>query len=146
MAHAAGGPLQAAVDLSDKTVDAWAGEITNKWRTLIAQQQKASAIAGQVADSLQSPRGKADPRGVAKEGNLAPSATLGRSACFLLVCAQTRKDYAFWHQFNEKPSVIPGCPGLLVISLYLIHSALVLMTYFHAMQESLSHKRSACLS
>ena len=20
-----------------------------------------------------------------------------------------RKDYAFWHQFNEKPSMIPGC-------------------------------------
>ncbi|DBB10243.1 TPA: hypothetical protein ACH3X3_001808 [Trebouxia sp. C0006] len=73
-----GGALQAAVDISDKTVDAWAGEITNKWRTLIAQQQKASAIASQGADSLQSPRGKADPRGVAKEGNLAPSATLGR--------------------------------------------------------------------
>ena len=23
-----------------------------------------------------------------------------------------RKDYAFWRQFNEKPSVIPGCPGI----------------------------------
>jgi len=22
-----------------------------------------------------------------------------------------RKDYAFWRQFNEKPSVIPGCPA-----------------------------------
>ena len=22
-----------------------------------------------------------------------------------------RKDYAFRHQFNEKPSIIPGCPG-----------------------------------
>jgi len=22
-----------------------------------------------------------------------------------------RKDYAFWRQFNEKPSIIPGCPG-----------------------------------
>ena len=22
-----------------------------------------------------------------------------------------RKDYAFRHQFNEKPSMIPGCPG-----------------------------------
>ena len=21
-----------------------------------------------------------------------------------------RKEYAFWRQFNEKPSVIPGCP------------------------------------
>ncbi len=23
-----------------------------------------------------------------------------------------KKDYAFWRQFNEKPSSIPGCPGL----------------------------------
>ena len=22
-----------------------------------------------------------------------------------------RKDYAIWRQFNEKPSIIPGCPG-----------------------------------
>jgi len=22
-----------------------------------------------------------------------------------------RKDYAFWRQYNEKPSIIPGCPG-----------------------------------
>jgi len=22
-----------------------------------------------------------------------------------------RKDYTFWRQFNEKPSIIPGCPG-----------------------------------
>ena len=25
--------------------------------------------------------------------------------------AKKRKDYTFWHQFNDKPSVIPGCPG-----------------------------------
>ncbi len=24
-----------------------------------------------------------------------------------------RKDYTFQHQFNEKPSIVPGCPGLL---------------------------------
>ncbi len=24
---------------------------------------------------------------------------------------KTRKDYAFRRQFNEKPSIIPGCPG-----------------------------------
>lgn len=88
MAHATGGALQAAVGLSDITADAWAGEITNKWRTLIAQQQKASGVAGQGSDSLQSPRGKTDPRGVAMEGTLAPSATVGRSACFLLACAR----------------------------------------------------------
>ena len=23
-----------------------------------------------------------------------------------------RKDYAFRRQFNEKPSIIPGCPGV----------------------------------
>ena len=23
-----------------------------------------------------------------------------------------RKDYAFWRQFNEKPSITPGCPGI----------------------------------
>ena len=22
-----------------------------------------------------------------------------------------KKNYAFWHQYNEKPSIIPGCPG-----------------------------------
>lgn len=89
MAHVPGGALcgQAVVGLSDKTVDAWAGEITNKWRTLIAQQQKASGAARQGTDPLQSPRGKADPRGVGEEGTLAPSATVGRSACFLLACA-----------------------------------------------------------
>ncbi len=27
-----------------------------------------------------------------------------------------RKDYAFRHQFNEKPSIIPGCPGKLSLS------------------------------
>ncbi len=29
------------------------------------------------------------------------------------VLEKKRKDYAFWRQFNEKPSVIPGCPDLL---------------------------------
>lgn len=23
---------------------------------------------------------------------------------------RTRKDYAFWHQLDEKPSIVPGCP------------------------------------
>ncbi len=23
-----------------------------------------------------------------------------------------RNDYVFWRQFNEKPSIIPGCPGV----------------------------------
>jgi len=26
-----------------------------------------------------------------------------------------RKDYAFWHQFNEKPSIIPGCPAFATL-------------------------------
>ena len=36
------------------------------------------------------------------------------------VLAKTKKgkDCAFWHQFNEKPSIIPNCPGgpLLALS------------------------------
>ncbi len=39
-------------------------------------------------------------------------------ASLLHSCAQKRKDYAFRHQFNEKPSVIPGCPGLVVCTPY----------------------------
>ena len=26
-----------------------------------------------------------------------------------------RKDYTFWRQFNEKPSIIPGCPGMQLV-------------------------------
>ncbi len=54
-----------------------------------------------------------------------------------------RKDYAFRRQFNEKPSIIPGCPGegtlqkrLSVPRKYLI----VLYTQWHALsQQVLSH-------
>ena len=28
----------------------------------------------------------------------------------LMQVGKNRKEYAFWRQFNEKPSVIPGCP------------------------------------
>jgi len=28
-----------------------------------------------------------------------------------------RKDYTFWRQFNEKPSIMPGCPGRTSFSL-----------------------------
>ena len=28
---------------------------------------------------------------------------------------KTRKSYTFWHQFDEKPSIIPGCPGVLSV-------------------------------
>jgi hypothetical protein len=27
-----------------------------------------------------------------------------------------RKDYAFQRQFNEKPSIIPGCPGIMCLT------------------------------
>ena len=27
------------------------------------------------------------------------------------------KDYAFWCQFNKKPSIIPGCPVVACMSL-----------------------------
>ncbi len=26
--------------------------------------------------------------------------------------AKEKKDYTFWRQFNEKPSIVPACPGL----------------------------------
>ena len=26
-----------------------------------------------------------------------------------------RTDYAFWRQFDEKPSIIPGCPGMIKV-------------------------------
>lgn len=36
--------------------------------------------------------------------------------CSRLQCSCTqekqRKDYTFWLQFNKKPSIIPGCPGM----------------------------------
>ncbi len=31
------------------------------------------------------------------------------------VVEKKRKDYAFWRQFNEKPSIIPGYPGATVV-------------------------------
>ena len=36
------------------------------------------------------------------------------SVCIRAVTEKKRKDYAFWRQFNEKPSIIPGCPGRAV--------------------------------
>ncbi len=36
-------------------------------------------------------------------------------AASLFACQteKKRKDYTFWRQFHEKPSIIPGCPGYL---------------------------------
>ncbi len=31
----------------------------------------------------------------------------------VLTYEKKRKDYAFWRQFTEKPSIIPGCPFCL---------------------------------
>jgi len=28
---------------------------------------------------------------------------------------EREKNYAFWRQFIEKPSIIPGCPGQLIL-------------------------------
>jgi len=28
-----------------------------------------------------------------------------------------RQDYTFWHQFNEEPSIIPGCPGIITVDM-----------------------------
>ena len=27
---------------------------------------------------------------------------------------KNRKNFAFWHIFDEKPSIIPGCPGWVI--------------------------------
>ena len=56
-------------------------------------------IAGQCQDEL-CPIGDSMP------------VELQGTAC--LAAGQKRKDYIFRHQFNEKPSIIPGCPGLLL--------------------------------
>jgi len=34
------------------------------------------------------------------------------SGCGSTQKERKRKDYAFWRQFNENPSIIPGCPGV----------------------------------
>jgi len=35
----------------------------------------------------------------------------------VLARKKKRKDYAFQHQFNEKPSIIPGCPMATVLDI-----------------------------
>ncbi len=37
--------------------------------------------------------------------------------------AEKRKDYTFRRQFNEKPSIIPGCPGNEAAEILLAHGA-----------------------
>jgi len=37
-----------------------------------------------------------------------------------MICIPMRKDYTFRRQFNEKPSIIPGCPGCAAASLLAI--------------------------
>ncbi len=40
-----------------------------------------------------------------------------------MICIPMRKDYTFRRQFNEKPSIIPGCPGCIPMTpLYMGHS------------------------
>ena len=33
----------------------------------------------------------------------------------MIIITIERKDYAFRRQLNEKPSIIPGCPGITTI-------------------------------
>jgi len=33
--------------------------------------------------------------------------------CLFCFLEKKRKDYAFWRQFNEKPSIVWGCSGIL---------------------------------
>ena len=40
-----------------------------------------------------------------------PTGTWACNSCKAQTVEKKRKDYAFRRQFNEKPSMIPGCPG-----------------------------------
>ena len=33
----------------------------------------------------------------------------------MIIITIERKDYAFWRQLHEKPSIIPGCRGIITI-------------------------------
>ncbi len=68
-----------------------------------------------------SPANFLDVGGNATEAQVHPCPVLAvpekKRSC-LAVREKKRKDYAFWHQFNEKPSVMPGCPfGCACLSL-----------------------------
>ncbi len=41
-----------------------------------------------------------------------------------------RKDYTFWRQFNEKPSIIPGCPGWMTVSYQQCGGAWLLLPFW----------------
>ncbi len=45
------------------------------------------------------------------------TSVLSLTACTLRK-EKKRKDYAFWRQFNEKPSIIPGCPDACILGVY----------------------------
>ncbi len=38
--------------------------------------------------------------------------TFDKSVKFEKSKEKKRKDYAFWRQLNEKPSIVPGCPNI----------------------------------
>ncbi len=47
--------------------------------------------------------------------NLEVLLALNGMGCFAVSCLRKEKkgkDHAFWCQCNEKPSIIPGCPGV----------------------------------
>ena len=45
-----------------------------------------------------------------------------------LCLEKKRKDYVYQCQFNEKPSIIPGCPGRLCLFLQVGHALAVDLT------------------
>ena len=47
-----------------------------------------------------------------------PKKASQRSVIRLLCLEKKRKDYIFRRQFIEKPSIIPGCPGLVSTCVY----------------------------
>ncbi len=46
---------------------------------------------------------------------------------YLLEQKQKSKDYAFRGQFNEKPSIIPGCPEYVFIIFIFLPSVLLII-------------------
>ncbi len=54
------------------------------------------------------------PPTIKKPGKHVPE-PLSKDYCNEKKKEKKRKDYAFWRQFNEKPSIILGCPGTIAM-------------------------------
>jgi hypothetical protein len=76
-----------------------------------------------------------------------PATMQNPSCCCLEEKEKDRNDYTFWRQFNEQPSIIPGCPGSAVLNA-LSHSfttvkqmlEMELAKQAHDLQHELQHE------